>query len=193
MRVMQKAPFDAQVWKFVLAAGILLALSACTDQETKREVQALQTEVAALKEKLGQMEAGQKDLRDTLKNLQRPPEIAIPAAPPGLQTPAPPAAPEAAPLTVSQLFKDKDRLVGTRVTVKGESGPVLMHKKILYLQSPEGMVEVFFGNMPDKKQVERLTAQAAEQPLTVTGMLSSAPGKGKDLLRLQITAESIDF
>ena len=185
MLAMKKIFSHCHVSKFLLAAGVLLALSACADQDTKKEVQALKTEVAALKEKLSQMETGQKQVMDTLKDLPKPKEMAIPAAPPAM--------PGAAPLTVSQLIKDKDRLVGTRVTVKGEPGPVLMHKKILYLQSPEGMVEVFFGNMTDKQQIERLTAQAIEQPLTVTGMLSASPGRGKDPLRFQITAEAIDF
>lgn len=191
MLAMKKKFSLSHVSKFLLAAGLLLALSACADQETKKEVQGLKTEVAALKEKLNQMEAGQKQILDTMQGIQKPKEIAIPSAPPA--APAPPAMPGVAPLTVSQLIKDKDRLVGTRVTVKGDPGPVLMHKKILHLQSPEGMVEVFFGNMTDKQQVERLTAQTVEQPLTVTGMLSASPGRGKDPLRLQITAEAIDF
>jgi hypothetical protein len=190
---MKKIFSHCRVSKFLLAAGVLLALSACADQETKKEVQALKTEVAALKEKLSQMETGQKQVMDALKDREKPKEMAIPAAPPAAQAPAPPAMPGAAPLTVSQLIKDKDRLVGTRVTVKGEPGPILMHKKILYLQSPEGMVEVLFGNMADKKQIERLTAQAIEQPLTVTGMLAAAPGTSKDPTRLQIVAESVDF
>lgn len=191
MLAMKKNFSLSRVSIFLLAAGLLLALSACADQETKKEVQGLKTEVAALKEKLNQMEAGQKQILDTMQGIQKPKEIAIPSAPPA--APTPPAMPGAAPLTVSQLIKDKDRLVGTRVTVKGDPGPVLMHKKILHLQSPEGMVEVFFGNMTDKQQVERLTAQTVEQPLTVTGMLSASPGRGKDPLRLQITAEAIDF
>ncbi len=193
MLTLTRTPFYSRVSKFLLAAGVLLALSACADQETKKEVQALKTEVAALKDKLGQLETGQQQILDSVKGMQKPEVVIKPAAPPSAPVPAPAAGPGAAPLSVSQLIKDKDRLVGTRVTVKGEPGPMLMHKKILYLQSPEGMVEVLFGNMTDKQQVERLTAQAIEQPLTVTGMLSASPGKGKDPLRLQITAEAIDF
>jgi hypothetical protein len=190
---LEKMPCYWRVAKFLLAAGALLALASCADRETKQEVQGLKSEVAALKEKLSQVEAGQQQIMDTLKDLQKPREIALPAAPPPVPLPGPLAAPGAAPLTVSQLIKDKDRLMGTRVTVKGDPGPVLMHKKILYLQSPDGMVEVSFANMADKKQIERLTAQALDQPLTVTGVFSSSPGRAKDPLRLQITAEAIDF
>ncbi len=179
----------------ILVVTILLALPACapskTDPEMQKDVQALKTEIAALKDKLSQVETGQKQILETLKELQKPREVAL--APPAAQAPMPPAAPAEAPLTVSQMIKDKDRLIGTRVTVKGEPGPVLMHKKILYLQAPEGMVEVLFGNLADKKQMERLTAQAIERPLTVTGMLAASPGRGKDPLRLQIMAESVDF
>jgi hypothetical protein len=172
----------------ILAMTVLLALSACApskpDPEMQKDVQTLKTEIAALKEKLSQVETGQKQILETLKEFQKPKEVAL--APP-------PVAPAEAPLTVGQLVKDKDRLIGTRVTVKGDPGPVLMHKKILYLQAPEGMVEVFFGNLADKKQMERLTAQAIDQPLTVTGMLAASPGRAKDPLRIQIMAESVDF
>lgn len=186
---------------FLLYSGIILVMSlflgfACapapTDQEVQKDVQTLKTEVAALKEKIGQVEAGQKEILDRLKEPQKPREMAAP--PPAMAPMAmPPAAPAVAAMTVSQLLKDKNRLIGTRVTVKGEPGPVLMHKKILYLQAPEGMVEVSFANLADKKQIERLTAQAIEQPVTVTGMLATAPGTSKDPPRLQILAESVDF
>lgn len=162
-----------------------------TDQEVQKDVQALKTEVAGLAKKIDQLEAGQKQLQDTLKGLQKPGELAA-AAPPPTLVPTP-MAPAPAAISVSQLLQDKDRLVGTRVTVKGEPGPVLMHKKILYLQAPEGMVEVFFGNLMDKKQIERLSAQSIEQPLTVTGMLTKSPGAAKDPTRLQIVAETMDF
>jgi hypothetical protein len=174
-------------WGMVLA--VLVAVSACApakpDPEMQKDIQAMKAEIAALKEKLSQVEASQKEILETLKGIKAPKEPAglIPA-------PSPPAQ---APLTVEQLLKDKDRLVNTRVTVKGEPGPILIHKKILYLQSPQGMVEVFFGNLADKKQLERLTAQAVEQPLTVTGLLTVSPGRGKEPMRLQIMAESVDF
>ena len=58
-----------------------------------------------------------------------------------------------APLTVSQLLAGKDQYLGARVTVKGEVGPVLVHHKSLMLKSPQGMVEVLFGKLPDQKQV----------------------------------------
>jgi hypothetical protein len=172
-----------------MVLAVLVAVSACApakpDPEMQKDIQAMKAEIAALKEKLSQVEASQKEILETLKGIKAPKEPAglIPA-------PSPPAQ---APLTVEQLLKDKDRLVNTRVTVKGEPGPILIHKKILYLQSPQGMVEVFFGNLADKKQLERLTAQAVEQPLTVTGLLTVSPGRGKEPMRLQIMAESVDF
>lgn len=180
-------------WGMVCLICISL-LSACApaqpDPETQKELQAMKAELAALKEKLSQVEAGQKQIMETLKELKAGKETAaLPPAP----VPMPSLPGQPAPLTVEQLLKDKDRLIGTRVTVKGQPGPVLIHKKILYLQSPEGMVEVSFANLPDKKQVERLTAQAIDQPLTVTGMLSAAQPRGKEPVRLQIMAESVDF
>jgi len=175
----------------------LFVLSACapakTDPEIKKDVQTLKTEVAALKEKLSQLEAGQKQVLDTLKGVQKPSEMAA-VEPPAAMAPAMPSlAPTLATLPLTQLLKDKDRLIGTRVTVKGDPGPVLMHKKTFYLQAPEGMVEVSYANLADKKQVERLNSQAIETPVTVTGMLSASPGRGKDPTRLVITAESVDF
>ena len=44
------------------------------------------------------------------------------------------------------------------MTVKGEAGPVMVHRKSLMLKSPQGMVEVLFGKLPDPKQVQRLTS-----------------------------------
>lgn len=184
----------AVFWWGVVCLICILLLSACApaqpDPETQKEFQAMKAEIAALKEKLGQVEAGQKQIMETLKELKAGKETAaLPPAP----VPLPSLPGQPAPMTVEQLLKDKDRLIGTRVTVKGQPGPVLIHKKILYLQSPEGMVEVSFANLPDKKQVERLTAQAIDQPLTVTGMLTASRPRGKEPVRLQITAESVDF
>lgn len=175
----------------------LFVLSACapakTDQELKKDVQTLKTEVAALKEKMSQLEAGQKQVLDTLKEFQKPGEMAVPAPPSAMVPAMPQPAPPSAPLSISQLLKDKDRLIGSRVTVKGDPGPVLMHKKTFYLQAPEGMVEVSYANLADKKQIERLNSHAIETPVTVTGMLTASPGRGKDPTRLVITADSVDF
>ncbi len=96
-----------------------------------------------------------------------------------------------APLTVSQLLAGKDQYLGARVTVKGEVGPVLVHHKSLLLKSPQGMVEVLFGKLPDQKQVARLASTPIDQMLTVTGVVSLPPGPA-GLAKLQISAESID-
>jgi hypothetical protein len=103
---------------------------------------------------------------------------------------AAPAAVQPLALSVSQLIKEKDRLLGTRVTVRGPAGPVLMHQKSLYLKAPEGMVEVFFGNLPDEKTVKQLTSQPIEQPLTVTGLLTPEAKPGA---KLRINAEAVEF
>lgn len=159
--------------------------------ELEKEVQALKTEAAVLKEKLAQVEAAQQKLEAALKELAQAKEAAPPAAMPAPVPP--PAAPAPGVLTVEQLLKDKERYLNTRVVVRGTPGPVLMHKKIIYLTSPAGLLEVNFSHLPDKKQVERLTAQALETPLTVTGTLTQAPGVGKDPSRLQIMAEVVEF
>ncbi|MEJ5330969.1 MAG: hypothetical protein WHT07_12540 [Desulfobaccales bacterium] len=160
-------------------------------KELEKDLQALKTEVAGLKEKLTQVEAGQQKLEAGLKELAQAKEAAPPAV---IPAPVPSvAAPAPGVLTVEQLLKDKERYLNTRVVVRGTPGPVLMHKKIIYLTSPAGLLEVNFSQLPDKKQMERLTAQALETPLTVTGTLIQAPGVGKDTSRLQIMAEVVEF
>ncbi len=154
----------------------------------KKEVEALKAEVASLKEKLGQMEASQKVLLEMVKGSQQPKAADLPA-----MMQAPPAQPSASPLTVDELFKAKDSLLGTRVIVKGVPGPVLMHKKTLFLSSPGGMIEVIYGNLQDKNQVDRLTAQTIETPITVSGVLSAAPGQEKKAVRLVIMADAVEF
>jgi hypothetical protein len=68
-----------------------------------------------------------------------------------------------------------------------------MHKKTLFLSGPGGMVEVIYGNLQDKTQVDRLTAQALETPITVSGLLSAAPGQAKKAMRLIIMADAVEF
>ena len=170
-------------------------------QELKKEVEALKAEVSMLKEKIIQVEAGQKVILEMAKGVQQPKEsepAALETIPPGGTTivPGMQTAPGPAgftPLTLGELFKNKDQLIGTKVTVRGIPGPVMMHKKTLYMSAPGGMVEVLYGNLQDKKQVERLTAQTIETPVTVSGILSSAPGQTKEPIRLIIMADLVEF
>ncbi len=163
-----------------------MLLASCSptkpDQELREEIKALKDEVNGLKEKLGQMEAGQQKVLEALARLE-------------MQKPTPTQVEQAqgmpAPLTVSELFKNRDRFMGQRVAVKGEVGIVLIHRKSFYLKAPEGMVEVFFGNLRDKALVERLTSQTLTQPVTVIGVVSAAPGH--DPGRLQLLAETVEF
>ncbi len=183
-------------WAAVLAPVLLVV--ACEQpkvMEMDKELQGLKTELAVLKEKLAQVEAAQQKLQAELKEMSRVREAVQAPAPPGALQPLPvlPGGPAPAALTVEQILRDKDKYMGTRVTVQGQPGPVLMHKKILYLQSPEGLLEVNFSQLADKRQLDRLTSQTIETPVTVTGMLSQAAGVGKGPARLQITAETVDF
>jgi hypothetical protein len=183
-----------------LAAGLVVLLwltPGCPappgNQDLKKEVEALKAEVASLKDKIVQLEATQKVLVELAKGTAAPkaeePKLEqLPLAQPGQ-----PAQPGAAAMTVDELFKNQETLLGTRVTVKGLPGPVLMHKKTLFLSGPGGMVEVIYGNLQDKTQVDRLTAQALETPITVSGLLSAAPGQAKKTMRLIIMADAVEF
>lgn len=169
---------------FLVFLAVLMLLVGCSSQKNKeeelgREIHGLKSEIVQLKEKLAKLETDQQHLWDLLKK-------------PGLAAEATArAAPSAGdqPLTVSQLIIGKDQFIGTRVKVRGLVGPVLVHHKTFLLRSPEGMVEVFFGNLEDKL-VQRLTSMLLDQPLTVTGMVNPAPKGGAKLL---ITAESVEF
>ena len=179
------------VWgKFVSCLMILLLFSACSasatsEEDLRKEIQDLKQEVKAIQEKLGQLQAGQQVM---LELLRKP----GPAAEPVFVPPQPPQAPPAPqPLTVSQLLAGKDQYLGSRVTVRGPVGPVLVHHKSLLLKAPEGMVEVLFGKLPDNRLVTRLTSTQLEQPLTVTGVVSLPVKAGAG--KLQIDAEAVDF
>jgi hypothetical protein len=182
------------VWLAAVILALLWLTPGCPPppgaEDLKKEVEGLKTEAAALKEKVNQLEANQKLLTELIK-VKAAAQVAGTGSTelPGL----PPAPGQAAgtAMTLEELFKTKDQLLGTRVTVKGLPGPVMMHKKTLFLGGPGGMVEVIYGNLPDKKQVERLTSQAIETPLTVSGLLSAAPGQGQG--RLVIMADSVEF
>lgn len=172
--------------RFLVSLAVLLLLAGCTppsktEEEQRRELQGLKAEITAIKEKLSQLEAGQENI---LSLLQKP--GAMPGALPQMQ---PPVAPPI--LSVSQLLAEKDRYAGTRVTVKGPVGPVLVHHRSLLLKAPEGMVEVLFGSLPDEKMVQRLTSTTFDnQVLTVTGLVSAPPKGGA---KLQIVAEAVEF
>lgn len=164
--------------------GALLLLAGCPevskpDAELRQEVKSLKAEVAALKEKVSQLEAAQK----TLTDLARKAEAARETLPPGEKA--------GEVLSVAQLLKDKDRYLGARVTVRGPVGTVVVHHKSLLLTSAEGTVEVYFGNLPDKKLVDRLTSTPLDQALTVTGVVSPPAAKTGPTLRL--TAEAVEF
>ena len=182
--------------RFVTLLIILLLFPSCSpsnkaDEELRGEIKDLQKEVKALGEKLDKLEVSQQALLMVLKKpAAAPPEAAATpprAQPPQFQAPAVPA-----PLTVSQLLAGKDQYLGARVTVKGEAGPVMVNHKSVMLKSPQGMVEVLFGRLPDQKQVARLTSIPIDKPLTVTGVVSLPPGTA-GAARLQISAEAVDF
>ncbi len=185
---------------YLLAAAVTAALflvSACTppaatDEKTAQEIKGLKAELDQLQKKMTKMEAEQQEVIKMLKRLgiaTAPPPPAEMAAPPAAPAAPPPAQPGEEVLTVGQLLKNRDRFVNTRVTVKGMGGTVVMHHKLLMLKSPEGMVEVYFGNLQDKKVVDRLAAQEFNQPLTVSGLLTQSP-KGPGL---RITADKVEF
>jgi len=152
------------------------------DEELRREVKELKAETAALRDKLTRLEAEQRAFQALLKPGAGLP--AMPETPPG----AAPTSPE--PLSVSRLIAQKEQFIGNRVTVKGPVGPVLVHHKSLMLKAPEGLVEVFFGSLPDPKLVVRLTSITIEHPITVTGVVSLSQRGGA---KLQIAAEAVDF
>jgi hypothetical protein len=173
---------------------ILLLIPSCSpsnkaDEELRGEIKDLKKEVKALGEKVDKLEVSQQALLMVLKKPAAPsPEAAAsPPPPPQFQAPAVPS-----PLTVSQLLAGKDQYLGARVTVKGEAGPVIVNHKSVMLKSPQGMVEVLFGKLPDQKQVQRLTSTPIDQPLTVTGVVSLPPGTA-GVAKLQINAEAVDF
>lgn len=189
--------------KFVTLLIVLLLFPSCSpgnsaDEELRGEIKDLKKEVKALGEKLDKLAADQQALLMVIKQEARPPEAAAsppqppqqaqqPSQPPQFQAPAVPA-----PLTVGQLLAGKDQYLGNRVTVKGEAGPVIVNHKSVMLKSPQGMVEVLFGRLPDQKQVARLTSIPIDKPLTVTGVVG-VPSGTAGAAKLQISAEAVDF
>ena len=147
--------------RFLAFLMILFLVAACSpgaksDEDLTRKIGDLKKEVKAVQEKLDKLQAGQQAMLEQLKKSAQP----VTAAPiqPLVAVPQPPAMaqpPVSKPLTVSQLLAGKDSYLGTRVTVKGPVGPIMVHHKSLFLKSPEGMVEVLFGKLPDPKLVTR--------------------------------------
>jgi len=182
----------------VLFLAVLL-LSACSPPnqanqkkaaELSQEIKALKAQIAAMQNKLDKLQGGQQAILALMKQpAPAPPAQALPT--PGVQViPAPPAL---SPLTVGQLLASKDRYLGARVTVKGVVGPVLMHHQSFMLQSPQGMVEVLFGNLADPKTIQTLTNTPMEnKTVTVTGVVTLSPAQGAGA-QLQVRAEAVQF
>jgi hypothetical protein len=166
---------------------ILLFLPACapaskSEEDLRKEVQALKAQMAAMQEKLNQVQSDEQAILALLKKPALPAEpLAMPAQPPAAES-----------LTVDQLLASKDRYLGARVKLKGVVGPVMMHHKSLMLKSPKGMVEVLFGNLTDPKLVQKLTSTTLDKPITVTGVVNLAPRQGAGAL-FQINAEAVEF
>jgi hypothetical protein len=189
-------PTAPGVGRRLMAMLMALAfLSACApsnqaEEELRKEMQALKAQVAAVQEKLTQIQTGQQAILDQLKQpAPVAPPMASPMAPP-MAMPGPPPAPES--LTVADLLASKDRYLGARVRVKGMPGPVMVHHKSLMLKSPQGMVEVLFGNLADPKAVQTLSSTTLEKPITVTGVVNLPPARGAGA-QLQINAEAVEF
>jgi type II secretory pathway component PulM len=173
--------------RLVILLTALLFLSACVpsttaDEQARKEIKELKAQVAAMQAKLKQLEAKQQAI---LAQLQKPAPAALPMMRPSLPTPP-------KTLTVSELLENKDRYLGARVTVKGMPGPVMVHHKALMLQSPQGMVEVLFGKLPDQKAVQRLTSTTLDKPITVTGVVNPSMARGA-VGQIQIDAEAVQF
>lgn len=166
---------------------LLVLVFACTpsqrEEELRKEIQALKAQVAAMQEKLNQLQGGQQAIIGILKPAPSPPssEAMVPPSPLG---------PE--PLTVAQLLASKEQFLGTRVKVKGMVGPVMMHHKSLMLKGPQGMVEVLFGNLSDPKLIQTLNSTSLDKPITVTGMVTGPVARGT-AAQLQINAEAVEF
>jgi len=171
--------------KFFMFLAMALLMAACSPgpksgEDLRGEIQDLKKEINSMQEKLDKLQAGQQTMLALLQKPLQPSQAAQPFQPPPPQV-----------LTVSQLLASKDQYLGSRVTVKGKAGPVIVHHKSLLLVAPEGMVEVLLGSLPDEKTVVRLTSTPLEKPVTVTGIVA-LPAQATSA-KLQITAEAVDF
>lgn len=192
-------PQPSVQWGCRRVIALLLALSllsACSppnqkNKELSEEIKALKAQITAMQAKLDQLQGGQQAI---LALMKKPAPAPIPATAP-LTEPQiiPSPSPALASLTVGQLLASKDRYLGARVTVKGVVGPVLMHHQSFMLQSPQGMVEVLFGNLADPKTIQTLTNTPIEnKSVTVTGVVTLSPTQGAGA-QLQIHAEAVQF
>lgn len=177
-----KGKMTRNMWPVLLLALALLAPAACTpdrqaQEELRQDIQDLKTEIKALQAKVAKLEASQQEMATSLQKPQAP------AAAAG--TPEPTET-----LSVAQLLRDKERLQGTLVKVKGMPGTVLVHHKTILLKGRPGVVEVYFGGLPDVKAINRLTSTTLDQPLTFTGVLHLPPRGGGNP---RITAEAVEF
>ena len=186
-------PASAGVCRLMVMVMALMFLSACAapssqaDEELRKEIQALKTQMAVTQEKLNQLQIGQQAILDLLK---KPEPMAAPVPAPMAMPSPPPPGPDS--LTVDALLASKDRYLGTRVKVKGMPGPVMVHHKTFILKGPQGMIEVLFGNLPDPKMIQSLSSAALDKPLTVTGVVNLPPARGAGA-QLQINAEAVEF
>lgn len=186
---LSKASAPGGARRLIALLMALMFLAACPpasqkEEELRKEIQDIKAQVASLQEKVNQLQGGQQAMIEML----RQPTAPRPLEP--MDLPAPLQGTET--LTVGQLLASKDKYLGARVTVKGVVGPVMMHHKSLMLKSPQGMVEILFGNLPDPKLVQTLSSTPLNKPLTVTGMVSTSPAKGA-ASQLQINAEAVEF
>jgi len=143
-------------WRLRLALAGCLALMACGApaselQQVQEQVKELQAQVVRLEEKLGQVQADQQKMLSMLAKQPPPhePEALVPKAGEPAVSPTP-------ALTVAQLVQTKERYLETKVTVKGQLGLVLIHRKSFFLKGPQEQVLVFFGNLTDADTVQRL-------------------------------------
>jgi hypothetical protein len=168
-------------------------------KEIQQELKTVRSELAEIKLKLGQLETGQQKLLMLGERQPPGPERVPDLSQPGQEEKtlknlptlsAPVEAPAPQPLTVDQVLREKDALVGNRVTVRGKLGMVIIHRKSFYLKGSTGALEVIFGNLPDKNTINRLATQDWDGQIIVTGVLSIST---KNKAGYQIIAENLEF
>jgi len=168
-------------------------------KDIQQELKTVRSELAEIKLKLGQLEAGQQKLLILGERQPPGPEKAPDISQPGQEEktlknlttlPAPLEAQSPQPLTVDQVLREKDTFLGNRLTVRGKLGMVIIHRKSFYLKGSPGALEVIFGNLPDKNTINRLTTQDWDGQIIVTGVLSIST---KNKAGYQMIAENLEF